>query len=713
MTAILKGDGALLEAILEKLDLTGDLTDPLVAAQKSHRLAAVRDAEGKTAIDHVLETKNGSLIRRLYQAGQVPFIDAAKYLDDITPDLKKWDAEEVKEKTSSWKLFAGVHLDHIIASSNLEGENFEPALILIAQELRKIDLPKLAEKYEQAASLNSLIDKVKSEDEAKSLSQKFAVTLANLPVGESCLIPGGWTASPPYSGHAMLYEVVREEDHSYSFYVFNSGAGLNLGHPLIIDQDLKSRYQQAIKVGKLPEETICNPSLMKSLFDLNCKKNYTTLNTPFKEQDFYHNILPDLLRKGERQAIPESEIPFSTPQRAGTCFWSSCMPHLQKELRKALGEQGYKDFRLDIKTSTLDSFASRLDADAEHIFCMEEALKNFARTALKQEETNATENPSCTEELACIERCREVIAKKTEEMKTKNLIASPSDFPKRLQRIDNQEYVSLAEAQPALLVDKARPPIFQADTPIEAKIHALNEYAKALAENKDVNERNNLEFLFAVEREFLYLPIDQLKTLNPNLFAPLVELANNVVSFTGTPTPENILTLTTLQIGAYEIACTQNNKLTKFAPTNGLLSIMKDNGYCLLKDPVLDEKKQNIISYLDNADKPKIFSYLHTPQQVITPETAVFEEDFVSAEGQKNLEEIASKLHKKYEREFTNSRGLPVLSLNDFKKACILADLGNYKILAEPLLSLKKLSTLSFSLTIKRCLHRAIHHPTA
>jgi hypothetical protein len=455
--------------------------------------------------------------------------------------------------------------------------------------------------------------------------------------------------------------------------------------------DGKSHYQLGLKISSLPKGAICNPYFVKTLFDPLFKKRYENFATKYKEynaQDIYSRIIPYLMTIGKREAIPESVIPFSTPQRGGSCFWSSCLPHLQKELGAK-----YKEFRLNNKKDTLEDYSSRMGQNPENVFLVLEALKNFARTELKQND------PDTTKALELIEKCKKRVEEENkviEANREEKLNLEPGKV--RPNPLNTKEYISLDQNRAISPLERIKRPNISDSASLEDKITALNDWGKAIDESKETcTSREKQDFLHSINKVILPLSIESLKNLDSALMSQIFSLANFMTLATDTPTPENILTFSKLQIAAYETACKKDKRLEEFRPANGLLEIMKYNGFYILKSPELERQNQEVIKYLESKETT-LFSYFNERSVSIQESNFFAEENLLSDEGKKNLTEYAEGEHKKYRARVEQNNSLPNVSEKQFQKACLLADLGGVKAMDETLLQLKRLSYLSFSI---------------
>lgn len=130
--------------------------------------------------------------------------------------------------------------------------------------------------------LLSLIPFVSSstpDERLKNLSGLVKKRIAELQPGETVLLPGGY-ANPTGSGHAVMYQITKERDGSYSWTIVNTGQGIGAYHQLL--DVLKDSYatfraiwnrsagttQQVsdYKFGKLRLEQVSDEHFLHALF---------------------------------------------------------------------------------------------------------------------------------------------------------------------------------------------------------------------------------------------------------------------------------------------------------------------------------------------------------------------------------------------------------------------------------------------------------------
>jgi len=721
LTAVEGSDAeSLREVLFIDLDFEDRCYDPLVALVLKPHIGSIKNDEGKSLVDLALGAGNSAVIKMLYEAGQMPFdATVAKAYreagEGLLEQLPPFTHQDMTEALSDKSNFVAMHLDHMKNMGDYEGGNPASAMLVVAHLLLQHPNQKyqdLANQYNKAASVERALDQIhfkvvdegdveadqllecESEHALRKMATQLAVSLISLEPGKSVLLPGGWHGPRGAIGHSMLYEIKREEDGTYSFTIFNSGEGLELVHPEEIVGN-KSLHQQGIKICGIAPESMCSPErLIELLMPLAMSHREGECKRIFNAKDIYHSFLSNLAsaQKGEDLKVTffsiegdENNLPFMTPQRSGTCSWSACLPLLAMEF----GVKEYKTFRYDGKKLSLEDCCNTLKADRDHIYLLEQAIESFARTALKQDD------PNYFDALELIEKCEAKIAEKKA-----GLAGISEDVRPPVKVKIDQTRSAFGIGKAALTQQLRKVPNFHLEgKSIEQRIDVLSAFGEEIKQHKDdLPATDILQFVVMVETIFLHESMEHLQSLDSKTMPSLVNLASTYISLCEYPTPTNILTFSCMQMAAYEMACKLNKDLKDHRPVNGLVHVQKWNGYMLLKDPQLEERNRQVVEYFSVNEDDKLFEYLQKAEMNV--HTNLDHEICLLEGAEKNERLVAAggKLREEYNRANSSIGNTQPIHDETFENACFIADLGEYNILQEPLLSLKRLSVLSFAL---------------
>ncbi|MBA3238423.1 MAG: hypothetical protein H0T62_08785 [Parachlamydiaceae bacterium] len=168
---------------------------------------------------------------------------------------------------------------------------------------------------------------------------------------ESLLLPGGWAGAP--SGHAMLYEIIPNQDDSdeATFRLYNLGSGSNMHFGGIVGN--KTKRLPYIDFTGVSRKSLLDKNVLSAIRELQENPFFpdTDSKTSYEEKDIYEGILALLKLKPEAMLTHE-ESPvgsLKTTQYSGICAWRSPMAYLATKMPK----EQYKQFTCDIRLQNL------------------------------------------------------------------------------------------------------------------------------------------------------------------------------------------------------------------------------------------------------------------------------------------------------------------------------------------------------------------------
>lgn len=184
----------------------------------------------------------------------------------------------------------------------------------------------------------ALADKIyftfnKPENSLQDLSDILKESFNNLKTGGSFFFPGGWIGSK--GGHAIYYEVSKQENGKATFTIINTGAGID-NHAYYIENGRKV-IVAAKQIKDIDPEKLFSDSILIALRELETKKFID-----WDADDIYDVILPQLGSEVRKEHIQLKD--WFAPQYSGTCSYRSLMAFLSQYL------PDYKVFnRIDFK----------------------------------------------------------------------------------------------------------------------------------------------------------------------------------------------------------------------------------------------------------------------------------------------------------------------------------------------------------------------------
>lgn len=261
-------------------------------------------------------------------------------------------------------LFAHIHLDSSILGSILEGNVFSKTTAYILKTLElfskkefnllSLDKEKLKQvfnivkgKFEDLSETDQLLNEFSdyskrffecSLEEIEEDIVKTATTLADkLEKKKSLMIAGGWRGLPGNPGHAMAYEFIKNEIGTYTFIVFNTGAGIDYHQGL---GKFKEKYSPikafVIPKGVSAEEIthfiakLIEPRIKPKINKISDRDIDWTAAKSFNANRLYEENIASIHLMGAKEIDSRTLSPMMTQgQLSGTCSMRVLMPILR------------------------------------------------------------------------------------------------------------------------------------------------------------------------------------------------------------------------------------------------------------------------------------------------------------------------------------------------------------------------------------------------
>lgn len=313
-----------------------------------------------------------------------------EFIDRFMP-AKKSGQPLLKEQVNlTPDLFAIITADHAILDTHFEGSYFDLTAEYMAsilarneQELKSLGLEakSLIQKFAFPAVVAKDAKKVDSggfQLGLQKLASNIVETVQKLPRGQSILLPGGW------KGHAILYEIKRDEAGEYDFAIYNTGDGAGY-HENIID-GTKHKIKDYLELKKVDKEVICSESFYRALCEIGLSHvGKIGASTHPGPEAVYEGLLKSL--GGDVATEDIGRLNFRTKQRAGTCTWKCLMAALRRgcssyaqyrRLKHLIWRQTFEDLH-----ETLPQRFSLQDSWEESQHLIKIASAKFARSLTK------------------------------------------------------------------------------------------------------------------------------------------------------------------------------------------------------------------------------------------------------------------------------------------------------------------------------------------
>lgn len=189
--------------------------------------------------------------------------------------------------------------------------------------------------------------------QVEAIAKEVTKDLLDLPLGKKILLPGGWISAK--SGHAMVYEVIREKD-GYRFTVYNSGSGLQF-HAKKSSQEKELYNPMKIWHFPSPKTPKENTEIQHFIGRLLASKVYHAQKKRVNADILYHDILPSIHYIGGKELdanVGFSEHAYTGGQLSGTCA-QRCLHQMLKIITPS--SENYLRFIFDFKMHALFDYA--------------------------------------------------------------------------------------------------------------------------------------------------------------------------------------------------------------------------------------------------------------------------------------------------------------------------------------------------------------------
>ncbi|MEI6804954.1 MAG: DUF3638 domain-containing protein [Myxococcaceae bacterium] len=170
-------------------------------------------------------------------------------------------------------------------------------------DLSQTLLNKLIKNYENAQKLMELFH---DQTKLTELRTELIKQLGELDSNQSLFLPGGW------NGHAVNYQITKQDDASYTFRVYNEGGGIGEYHAESIT-GYKQQYFPFVEVRGIAYENITSFVFLNLLQKIAIEAGSDT--------DFYELVLPAI--DGKQEPVTYDAKLFHDMQNAGTCVYFS------------------------------------------------------------------------------------------------------------------------------------------------------------------------------------------------------------------------------------------------------------------------------------------------------------------------------------------------------------------------------------------------------
>lgn len=237
-------------------------------------------------------------------------------------------------------------------------------------DLSQTLLNQLIKNYDNASKLLELFQ---NRTKLNQLRDELMKQLGELSSNQSLFLPGGW------NGHAVNYQITKQDDSNYTFRVYNEGGGIGEYHAESIT-GYKQQYFPFVEVRGIAYENITSFVFLNLLQKIAVDSGSDT--------DFYELVLPAL--DGQQTPVTYDAKLFHDMQSSGTCVYFSTPLVMENTVVQMLdpntasSEFIAPQIEFLIQAKTIRDYASTADLSlASRLNLLRKGLVYFSRDTLE------------------------------------------------------------------------------------------------------------------------------------------------------------------------------------------------------------------------------------------------------------------------------------------------------------------------------------------
>src|SRR3990167_5700469 len=283
-------------------------------------------------------------------------------------------------------LFAHINNDaYLRGSYALQGYPLSKTIAYLSAYINDIEnvsgeIKDLQLALEELLKIQTELSATQDEEGLTALANKIVDKIAKLTEGDSILLPGGWL-SRLSSGHAIIYQIDKDNAGNILFKVINSGRGINQYHAK--DSSLQNELYDPILTYRIPKDKFNKKffsNILAQLLKLQIPKLHRYAN--IKPEQLYLDILQQLsYMDGELISDFSCKSQYTKGQLSGTCA-ERVLHQMLKQRFKNIDD--YKRFMYGFKLRSLEDYYAKLKKSADfneikYLEVVEQAIRHQLR----------------------------------------------------------------------------------------------------------------------------------------------------------------------------------------------------------------------------------------------------------------------------------------------------------------------------------------------
>lgn len=301
---------------------------------------------------------------------------------DVCEKLDVWLKNlENAEISLDIKTFAHVFGDSFIIKSKLEGNSVRKIVKYLIEVITYFrygnELDSLLIDFQEIYRWATLFKDHPIEKDLNKLSELSSQIVGQLQTTGRVVLPGGWKTV--VSGHAMIYEIQKEESGFYKFSIFNTGQGISY-HMSAMRQRMK-KICPLFSLSNLEPGAIENPEFFNQLLALQMMKGVE--GNKAGADDIYQllfYLFPEAI-VDDYSRMPHDKL--MSEQTAGVCSYESLISYM----RIKLPLKEFLQVKFSIRFTTLSlwylGITKGINGGVDAAFVTKQTLQRFSSAIRK------------------------------------------------------------------------------------------------------------------------------------------------------------------------------------------------------------------------------------------------------------------------------------------------------------------------------------------
>lgn len=454
---------------LEKAISQGNL-DEVIYLIKNDANPLDKDLQIKGSLLHIaIQRNNIELVKVLIKSGANPYTKDVSGKSPLELAREFHRTAIIDFLLASDSIFMHLHGDAFAEKTSFEGYSSTGFLEFINAYLLEHPLENPEANQHIQRLIKSALEISEMQNKGTPLTDILKLQLKK---EKTVLVDGGWIDTK--GGHAIYYEIGKQENGAFFFRLYNRGAGWNY-HDSVINTEENFVYRKRpafVEIKDISEEKLFDRDTLNLLTEYVFAQQRSLKDYQYSDKDIYEVFLP--LLGGVRSPSNAMMEELMGPQHSGTCAWKS----ISALLKNNLGHECYKRFKHDLKRDTLGPYiinhlgSPEFQPHTQLWNQCEKALEKFSRMVNNLHDAKIIGSDTFKEDLAFIQELQQRMSQRKQQALLQN--------KDRCARLIDHPDVNLEKAKGALgkysqktIVPTTTPLTKPIDSSLFDRMHAL------------------------------------------------------------------------------------------------------------------------------------------------------------------------------------------------------------------------------------------------